>query len=403
MAKTIALILTVLFFLTTYKIAFASSVVINEFMANPTSPANEWVEFYNPDHLDLSSYWIDDDTSFTDDAGSSTKKSLSAINNSNPTYPYIELTSAMLNNSGDYVVLFSNTGTIIDQYQYTSDPGKDKTIGRQPDGDSWIALTSSSEGSSNGAASPTPTPSPTNTPTPSPTASPTPTPSSSFTISNVPANINSDQSFTVNISLTLPSNPDANYYLKGAFKKVDGTRYFGLTKKDSNWIGYGEDYPQQYKISTDSSGTWSGTLEIKPDIYDSDYKGTGDYTFKIGRYTQGGSLTWSNEQSVRITDTQSPTPTPNPTTTSKIQPSPSSSVLGTDSDPVTPSDYSDQTSVSALNASLGISTSSATATSGAFENLSERKSSPNFFLIGSGVTIIIGAAAWHRFKNRVQL
>ena len=314
-------------------------------MANPTSPANEWVEFYNPDHLDLSSYWIDDDTSFTDDTGNSAKKSLASINISNPTFPYIQITSAMFNNSGDFVVLFSNTGTMIDQYQYTSDPGKDKTIGRQPDGDSWIALTSSSEGASNGAASPTPTPSSTSSPTP------TPTTSSSFTISNVPANINSDQSFKVNISLVLPSNPDTSYYLKGAFKKIGGTRYFGLTKKDSNWIGYGEDYPGQNKIATNSNGGWFGTLEVKPDIYDSDYKGTGDYTFKIGRYTQGGSLTWSNEQNIHITDTQ-PTPTPTPTTISKVQPSSSPSVLAANTNSTSSSDYLDQTSVSAFNASL---------------------------------------------------
>jgi len=251
-------------------------------------------------------------------------------------------------------------------------------------------------------------PTPTSTTNPSPTTSATPstTPaSSSFTISNVQANINSNQSFTVNISLVLPSNPDTSYYLKGAFKKSDGTRYFGLTKKDSNWIGYGEDYPGQNKIATNSNGSWSGTLEVKPDIYDSDYKGTGAYIFKVGRYTQGGSLTWSNETNITITGPQPVTVTPSPTTTSKIQTASTSSVLGTDSDSAASSDYSDQTSVSALNASLGISTSSATATAEAFEKLNERKSSPNFLLIGSGVIIITGVVGWHlrRIRNRVKL
>lgn len=296
--------------------AFASSVVINEFMAAPSTGNNEWIEFYNPNHLDLSGYWIDDDISFDQDDGNSSKKSLSTLTNNNQTYPYIELTNSIFNNPGDFVVLFAGDGTLVDQYQYTSNPGTDTTLGRSLDGGSWVTLTAISKGSANGSSSspslsPTPSPTPTSTPvptstpspTPAPTPTPTPTPTSqaSFTISEIPSQINSDQAFSAKVTLVVPNNPNTEYYMKGAFKKVGGNRYFGLTKTTVDWIEYGDENTDQYKITTDGSGKWSGNLEIKPDINDKDYKGQGDYVFKVGRLTSSGSSPiWSNEREIKI-------------------------------------------------------------------------------------------------------
>ncbi len=169
---------------------------------------------------------------------------------------------------------------------------------------------------------PSPSPSPTVTPFPSPTPSPASSNSASvFTISNIPSQINSDQSFTVSINLSMPNNQNIDYYLKGAFKKDDGTRYLGLTKKDSEWIEYGDEYLDQYKITTDSSGNWSGSIEVKPDTLDNDYKGSGDYIFKVGRYTSAGSgPTWSNETTIKINDLNGspPSSSPTPQSTSKV-------------------------------------------------------------------------------------
>lgn len=155
-------------------------------------------------------------------------------------------------------------------------------------------------------------------PTPSPTPISTSTPvtslansSSIFTISNVPSKINYDQPFTVKVTLSIPTNPNTEYYLKGAFKHTNSTRYLGFTKKDSDWIEYGDDYSDQYKITTDSSGNWTGDLEAKPDTFDNDYKGPGDYIFKIGRLTSSGyGPTWSNETTIKIEGGNDPTPTP---------------------------------------------------------------------------------------------
>jgi hypothetical protein len=157
-----------------------SNPVINEFLPNPAVENKEWVELYNPDKIELASFFLDDDTSFTDDAGSSSKKSLTSLLASDSTYPYIELSSFLNNNSGDFVVLFDGTGNIVDEFEYTDDPGVDVAIGRWPDGNGeLLALAQATKGSANSQPKPTPTEEPTNTPvptnTPKPTKTPTPT------------------------------------------------------------------------------------------------------------------------------------------------------------------------------------------------------------------------------------
>ena len=160
-----------------------AAIYINEFMAHPSSGADEWVEFYNPDSTDLSTYWIDDDTSFTDDNGNTNKKAMTQVVNPTSNYSYVVLTSALFNNSGDYVVLFAADGTLVDQYQYTSDPGDNVVWARIPSGSGfWSTTSTSTQGSANPSFTPTPTPTPspvpTNTNTPTPTSQNTPTPTS---------------------------------------------------------------------------------------------------------------------------------------------------------------------------------------------------------------------------------
>ena len=143
-------------------------------------------------------------------------------------------------------------------------------------------------------------------PSPSPSSShdPSPTPSSStssfFSISNVPAQIDSTQNFSVAVTLSIPS-PNSTFYLKGAFKKKGSSNYFGLTKVGTSWIKNGEKYSEQYSITADGQGNWSGNLEIQPDATDSGFDGSGDYLFKVARYTSSGSgPTWTSETNIKI-------------------------------------------------------------------------------------------------------
>ena len=56
------------------------SVTINEFLANPNSGNKEWVEFYNPDNVDLSEYFVDDDNSFDENPEYGSSKKLRSFN-----------------------------------------------------------------------------------------------------------------------------------------------------------------------------------------------------------------------------------------------------------------------------------------------------------------------------------
>jgi len=155
----------------------SAQVVINEFVPDSST---EWVEFHNASSSAeyIKDYWVDDDSDFNSDSGSSSKKQLTNLNISNVTFPYFEMAS-FLNNGGDYVVLFAPDGTLIDQYVYDSSPGYDVSIGRSPDSSGAFAiLETPTKGSANSGPKSTSTPEPTSTPNPTstPISTSTPTP-----------------------------------------------------------------------------------------------------------------------------------------------------------------------------------------------------------------------------------
>jgi len=185
----LAIISAIIVLLLTPSVVLADSLQLNELMPHPSS-GNDWVEIYNPTSsaVDLTNWTLVDSTS--------TMKTLSGNITPNG-FTSFEV-SNRLNNGGDSIYLKDATGAVIDNYTYTSDPGIDFSFGRQPDGGSWITLTSSSQGTSNGGSSPaTPTPTslptstasptPTTTPKPTPTLTPTPTTKKSPTSTNAPA------------------------------------------------------------------------------------------------------------------------------------------------------------------------------------------------------------------------
>ncbi|MEK7165356.1 MAG: hypothetical protein AAB874_00930, partial [Patescibacteria group bacterium] len=122
----------------------------------------------------IKSYYIDDDTSYTSDAGNSSKWPLNELNVANPTYPTFDISNSYFNNDGDYIVLFDSDGNIIDQFHY-DDAENGATQGRSPDNTgSFTTLNSVTKGAQNSGPKPLPTPKP--TATPKPTVQPNPTP-----------------------------------------------------------------------------------------------------------------------------------------------------------------------------------------------------------------------------------
>ncbi|MDD5147077.1 MAG: hypothetical protein PHV63_00805 [Candidatus Daviesbacteria bacterium] len=332
------IIFLILFIFYIPHLAFASTIKINEFYAAGGSSSSnpDWVEIYN-EGMDISLYQLID--------ADNHKKDLSGAN-CNSHFCTIDWYN-LLNKDGDIITLTSKlySDISIDQVKYGNHggipaPGNGQSAGRNPDGTgNWTIFSTPSKGATNNTS---PTSAPTSTPTLSPTQTPapttTPTPSSSssqsssFTISNIPPQINSDQSFNISVNLALPSNPNTNFYLKGAFKKTDSSNYFGQTKVSGSWVKNGSSYSNQFPITIDASGNWSGNLEIMADTNDSGYSGNGDYIFKIGRYgNDGANLTWSNETTIKInnvdtsssndSDTSS-APDSNSNTKSSVTPSP---------------------------------------------------------------------------------
>lgn len=159
------------------------------------------------------------------------------------------------------------------------------------------------------ASSPTPqSVQPAQTPQPSVTSQKI---ASVFTAKDIPPEIDSDQEFEVSIALKLPDKPGSTFYLKGAFKKGDSSNYFGQTSVGNSWIKNNSSYSNQFKIETDKDGIWEGKIKIRPDPDDSGFDGTGDYIFKVGKYTDAGSgPTWSNELGLRINSVEAPEPSP---------------------------------------------------------------------------------------------
>lgn len=195
-----------------------NDIVLNEFLPHPQGSNKEWIEIYNPEHIDITGYWIDDDTSFMEDTGTSPKKNLATLISADSKYPYIELTS-FLNNSGDFVVLYSDEGVIIDQYQYNSDPGIDISVGRSLDGlGIWTQMAITTKGQPNILPTPTPLYTPTITPEATPTILPSPT--SSIPVTVTPT-ISAIPSIVASITPTpYPSQYISSQWLRKIFRNL---------------------------------------------------------------------------------------------------------------------------------------------------------------------------------------
>lgn len=167
-----------LFFLSLEPVSAEEKIQINEFLVHPGGENKEWVELYIPDGKNCAGYWIDDDTDFESDTGNGKKYHIEQC--ADPLriqYHIVELPTALLNNTEDSIILFDPTGNVEDQYTYTSDPGIDISIGRNPDSiGSFYPLLSATKGAANTLPIPTqtPTPTPTIRPTREPTTEPTP-------------------------------------------------------------------------------------------------------------------------------------------------------------------------------------------------------------------------------------
>ena len=372
-------VLSVLFLLFLFVLLFPKSilaqVVINEFVPNSST---EWIELYNSsaDAEYLKTYYIDDDTDFVNDSGSGPKKLLSSLNITNPTYPIFE-TSGFLNNTGDYVVIFSDMGNIINQYQYTSDPGSGISIGRVPDGDgNFFILSLATKGYANSDMTPTSTPtvSPiTETPTPTQTSTPTPTTTVTPTSSKSTYKINSVKDSDGAVISNIKIYVDGNYTHHYAPETI--TFCTGCHCDDSNSVSC-ELGPHTIKLVKESYADWSEQKTFNP----------GD-NFEVNPILS--KTTADNTPTSTPTTTTTPTKSPTPKTSSPTPKVSSPPTITITSPPE-----------STFSQVLSITTESAKiAPTPEIINPSSSVSDKNLFLVGVSVFSVSGGLLYFRLKN----
>lgn len=172
------LFLLIFLFFLVFPTVVSAQVVINEFLPNPSS-GEDWLELYSPVDVDISG-WILDDEATSDMA---TIPQGTIVGPSSNVYYTVDVGNR-LNQSEDTVSLYTpSKSSLIDSYNYKSNPGTDVSYGRTPDGESWGHCQPTKGNSNTGCYIPTPTPQPTSTPTsaPSPTKTPTPVPTKTGT------------------------------------------------------------------------------------------------------------------------------------------------------------------------------------------------------------------------------
>ena len=110
----------------------------------------------------------------------------------------------------------------------------------------------------------------------------------SLVVEGLPAEIGSTQSFSYTASFSGETYHyrDKTYFLRGVFCSPNSTSYFGFTLNNlGDWVSNPGDKSQLFSITTSPEGTWSGQLQAIVDDGGMDGFSSGEYFFKLGRYT----------------------------------------------------------------------------------------------------------------------
>jgi hypothetical protein len=216
-------------------------------------------------------------------------------------------------------------------------------------------------------------------------------------IFDVPSNINESSEFNVSVSL-LCSGCTTDSYLRGVLYP-SGSSYFGYTKDNNgNWSNLsGSSCTSYFKIAASDliEGSWSGKLTFKPDTENGYYNGSGEYLFKLGRYTPScGSPTWSGESTISIigpTKTPTPAPTSTPTNTQAPTKTPTPTIS------LTPSSKSISITTTTLGELVLGETSSKTPTPTVVKTLGVKNNTNTtvaIFLVIGSIFLIICVILW---------
>lgn len=127
-----------------------------------------------------------------------------------------------------------------------------------------------------------------------------------------------DSELVFKISLTINTTDETSYYLRGVFYKSGTSNYCGFTWNGSSWYSgpysSNEGWKNFQKVTIEDN-KWEGEIKTKIDSSDSGCKESGEYKFKISRFTESGSSSFDTQDEKTFTfviPTPSPTPSPSP-------------------------------------------------------------------------------------------
>ena len=137
--------------------------------------------------------------------------------------------------------------------------------------------------------------------------------------SNTQTIISSEQELEVDVTLTINVANGTIYYLRGVFAKQNTTSYCGLTWNNTTWFGGPYSSNEGWKnflAVTITDDSWTGKLKAKIDPESNNCRDSGEYLFKVQRFTTGsGSGNFDDQNSLSVLVTL-PTPTTVPTNSS---------------------------------------------------------------------------------------
>ncbi len=135
-----------------------------------------------------------------------------------------------------------------------------------------------------------------------------------LSLTNVPETIIFDQEFLVQVYFEINAK-NTTYYLRPCFYPQGSTSYFGCIKVEGNFICDSQGDKTAYlPITTDDQGIWQGEILVLVGREE-----TGEFNFKVRRYTAGGSVFDSEPVVVNLVD---PVLETTPTPSSILSPSP---------------------------------------------------------------------------------
>lgn len=189
---------------------------------------------------------------------------------------------------------------------------------------------------------------------------------------------NDEVSFKIKLSIN--TSNDTNYYLRGVFYKKDTNKYCGYTWNNSVFFkgpySTNEGWKQFLK-ATIKDDAWEGEVKTKIDNEDAGCKESGEYGFKIQRFTESGSASFDTQDEKILTfaiptplPSQSPIPSVLPTAKSTKAPT-NTLTKATSAPSVKPS-----TTITPTIKSSIVATPSSTAKSAQILGINEERNSP---------------------------